>query len=105
MHTLGVTPVQNLSLLLNATGMSRLTWSEPEFSSEGSVFSYEISLQNQHEDLLYTNTTIRTYQQLVSLNISICDTAIATVTAISGQYNSSKNVTRQYTGGIIISSL
>ena len=80
--------------------MSQLTWSEPGFSSEpGSMFKYEASLQNQNGELLFNSTTIETYQQFLLPDTSICDNITAIVTAVRGQYNSSKSITNQYTGG------
>ena len=80
-----------------------MTWSPPLFSSENSIISYHIYIENQHGQLLYNDITNDTSYKLY--NLKVCDIYTATVIAHSGEYSSS-NVTiqRQYNGGMLIIS-
>ena len=89
--TLGVTQVENLQFTFNVvTFSSQLSWSTPLFSSENTLISYQLYIENQHDHLLYNDITDDTSYELY--NLTVCNIYTATVIAHSGNYSSS-NVT------------
>ena len=81
--------------------LSWLTWSPPLFSSENSVISYHIYIENQYVQLLYNDITEDTSYELH--NLTVCDIYTATVIADSGEYSSSiTTMQREYSGGMLI---
>ena len=96
----GISQVEILQLNFSFISCSSwLTWSPPLFSSENSIISYHIYIENQHGQLLYNNITKDTSHELY--NLKVCDIYIATVIAHSGEYSSSNiTIQRQYNGGM-----
>ena len=97
----GISQVEILQLNFSFISSSNwLTWSSPLFSSENSVISYHIYIENQYGRLLYNDITEDT--SYVLYNLTVCDIYTATVIASSGEYSSS-NVTiqREYSGGML----
>ena len=76
----GITSVESVQFNFNLTSSNWLTWSPPLFSSENSMISYHIYIKNQHDQLLYNDTTEDTSYELY--NLTVCDIYTATVIAI-----------------------
>ena len=99
----GITLVKNYVINFNTTYSLWLNWSPPIFSSENTLISYCVYIEDQHGQLLYNDITEDTSYELY--NLTVCNIYTATVIAHSGEYSSSNATIQRENNGSMLTFL